>query len=173
MARLASESIHTDYSPRYQFTYVTYSRTLLSRTRLFRSTANPEVKIWSLLKHETMTTGNKIMWKRGEIAPKEQFLLFSTLLYIYISNFRGHIPYIFVKCGCSIYCFPHSLNSDMSRYGYFDVFSESLGIRDNESRLYYSIQWSCLQTRKAVVIMRRRLGRFRHSLLTLCDKSPF
>ena len=32
-------------------------------------------------KHETMTTGNKIMWKRGEIAPKEQFLLFSTLFY--------------------------------------------------------------------------------------------
>ena len=26
------------------------------------------------------------MWKRGEISPKEQFLLFSTLLYIYISN---------------------------------------------------------------------------------------
>ena len=24
------------------------------------------------------------MWKRGEIAPKEQFLLFSTLFYIYI-----------------------------------------------------------------------------------------
>ena len=26
------------------------------------------------------------MWKRGEIAPKEQFLLFSTLFYIYTSN---------------------------------------------------------------------------------------
>ena len=39
--------------------------------------------------------GNKIMWKRGEIAPKEQFLLFSTLfyIYIYISNLgqRGEI----------------------------------------------------------------------------------
>ena len=60
------------------------------------------------------------MWKRGEIAPKEQFLLFSTLLYIYIyiSNFRSQITYPFVKYGCSIYSFPHSLNSDMSRYGY-------------------------------------------------------
>ena len=76
------------------------------------------------------------MWKRGEIAPKEQFLLFSTLFYIYISNFRSQITYSFVKCGCSIYCFPHSLNSDMSKYGYLEVFSESLGIRDNESRLY-------------------------------------
>ena len=57
------------------------------------------------------------MLKRGEIAPKEQFLLFSTLFYIYISNFRSQITYSFVKCGCSIYCFPHSLNSDMSKYG--------------------------------------------------------
>ena len=66
-----------------------------------------------------MTTGNKKMWKRGEIPPQEQFLLFSTL---YISNFRSQITYSFVKCDCSIYCFPHSLNSDMSRYGYLEVF---------------------------------------------------
>ena len=61
------------------------------------------------------------MWKRGEIAPKEQFLLFSILFYIYISNFRSQITYSLVKCGCSIYCFPHSLNSDMSKYGYLGV----------------------------------------------------
>ena len=63
------------------------------------------------------------MWKRGEIAPKEQFLLLFTLFYIhvYIFNFRSQITYSFVKCGCSIY-FPHSLNSDMSRYGYLEVF---------------------------------------------------
>ena len=84
-----------------------------------------------------MTTGNKIMWKRGEIAPKEQFLLFSTLFNIYISNFRSQITYSFLKSGCSIHCFPHSLNSDMSRYGYLEVFQWALGIRDNESRLYW------------------------------------
>ena len=53
---------------------------------------------------------------------EEQFLLFSTLFYIYFSNFRSQITYSFVKCGCSIYCFPHSLNSDMSKYGYLEVF---------------------------------------------------
>ena len=37
------------------------------------------------------------MWKRGEIAPKEQFLLFSILFYIYISNFRSQITYSFVN----------------------------------------------------------------------------
>ena len=76
------------------------------------------------------------MWKRGEIAPKEQFLLFSTLFYIYISNFSSQITYSFVKSGCSIYCFPHSLNSDMSSTDISKCFSESLEIRDNESRLY-------------------------------------
>ena len=101
-----------------------YSRTSLSRTRFFRNTAYLEVKIWSLFLHETITRGNKIMWKRGEIAHKEQFLLFSTLLYIYISHFRSQITYSLVKCGCSIsiYCFPQFLNSDMSRYGYLEVF---------------------------------------------------
>ena len=67
------------------------------------------------------------MWKRGE-----QFLLFSTLFYMYISNLRSQITYSFVKCDCSIDCFPHSLNSDMSWYGYL-CFSELFGIRDNES----------------------------------------
>ena len=109
-------------SPHISPNVMKYSRTSLSRTRLFRITAYLEVNIWSLFYHGTMTKGNKIMWKRGEIAPKEQFLLFSTLFYIYISNFRSQITYSFVKCCSSIYCFTHSLNSDMSRYGYLEVF---------------------------------------------------
>ena len=81
-----------------------------------------------------MTTGNKIVWKRGEIAP-----LFHIILYIYI--------YIFLTSGVKLHI--HLLNvivqfiafltfstlicrgTDISKY-----FSESLGIRDNESRLY-------------------------------------
>ena len=57
------------------------------------------------------------MWKGGEIAPKEHYIY----IYIYISNFRGQITYSIVQRGCSIYCFPHSFNSDMSRYGYLEV----------------------------------------------------
>ena len=113
-----------------------YSRTSLSRTRLFRITAYLEVKIWSLFLHETMTTGYKIMWKRGEIAPKEQFLLFSTLFYIYISNFRSQITYPFVKYVVQFIVFLTlstliCRGTDISK-----CFSESLGIRDNESLLY-------------------------------------
>ena len=76
------------------------------------------------------------MWKRGEIAPKEQFLLFSTLFHIYISNFRSQITYSFVKCVVQFIVF-----RTLSALIYRDTdiskcFSESLGIRDNESRLY-------------------------------------
>ena len=69
----------------------------------------------------------------GAISP-----LFHIILYL-ISNFRSQFTYSFVKCGCLIYCFPHSLNSDMSRNGISKCFSESLGIRDNESRLYFIV----------------------------------
>ena len=80
------------------------------------------------------------MWKRGEIAPEEQFLLFSTLFYIYISNFRSQITYSFVKCGCSnvvvqfiVFLTLSTLicrSTDISK-----CFSESLGIRDNGNQL--------------------------------------
>ena len=66
------------------------------------------------------------MWKRGEIAPKEQFLLFSTLFYIYISNFGSQ--FIVFLTLSTLIC----RGTDISKYMYF---RESLGIRDNESRL--------------------------------------
>ena len=111
-----------------------YSQTSLSRTHLFRITAF-EVKIWSLFEHETMKTGNKIMRKRGEIAPKEQFLLFSTLFCIYISNFRSQITNsLSVGVQFIVLLTLSTLigrGTDISK-----CFSESLGIRDKESRLY-------------------------------------
>ena len=58
-----------------------YSWLSLSRPRLSRMTAYLKVKILSLPKHENVTTSKKILWKRGEIAPKEQFLHFSTIFF--------------------------------------------------------------------------------------------
>ena len=100
------------------------------------------------------------MWKRGEIAPQEQFLLFSTLFYIYISNFRSYAVqlsnfsffphyfiYIFLTLGVKLLI--HLLNvvvqfiilltlstlicrgTNISK-----CFSEFFEIRDNETRLY-------------------------------------
>ena len=107
----------------------------LSQPPLSRITAYLEVEIWSLPKHENLITGKKILWKRGEIAPKSNFSSFPQY-FQYISNFKSPITHIFVKCGCSNYFFLNSANlicrgTDISKY-----FRESLGIRDNESRLY-------------------------------------
>ena len=77
------------------------------------------------------------MWKREEIAPKEQFLLFSTLFSAYLYFQESH--YIFV-CEIGLFDLSFFLNSanlicrdtDISKY-----FRGSLGLRDNESRLYF------------------------------------
>ena len=76
------------------------------------------------------------MWKKGEIAPKEQFL-FSTLFDIYIFLTFGvklHIHLLNVVVQFIVFLTLATLicrGTDISKY-----FSESLGIRDNESRLY-------------------------------------
>ena len=51
------------------------------------------MKIWFLFQHANQTTGNKILQKRSEIAPKEQFLLFSTIFlkYLLASGVKLHI----------------------------------------------------------------------------------
>ena len=82
-----------------------YSRLSLSRLRLFRMTANLEMKIWCLFKHETLTTSNKIMWKR-----RSNFSSFPHY-FQYISNFRSQITYSFMKCGCSVFSL-HFCKSD-------------------------------------------------------------
>ena len=76
------------------------------------------------------------MWKRGEIAPKEQFLLFSTLLYIYIltSGVKLHVHLSNVVVQFIVFLTLSTLicrGTDISKY-----FSDTLDIRDNESRLY-------------------------------------
>ena len=58
------------------------------------------MKIWSLPKDKNLTIGNKILWKRGEIAPSSFPQYFQCIL-----NFKCPITYTFVKCGCSIYFF--------------------------------------------------------------------
>ena len=87
-----------------------------------------------------MTTSNKIMWKRGEIAPKEQFLLFSTSLYIVFltSGVKLHIHLLNVVVQFIVFLTLSTLicrGTDISK-----CFSEFLGIRDNESRLYIFVE---------------------------------
>ena len=116
---------------------IIYSTSLISNNHLTRVTACLEVKIWSLFLHGNLTTGNKILWKRGEIAPKEQVFLFSTVFFQYISNFGKQITCSFVKCGCSIYFILNSANLICQDTNIWKYFRESCRLRDNESRLYF------------------------------------
>ena len=76
------------------------------------------------------------MWKRGEIAHQEQFLLFSTLfIYIFLtSGVKLHIHLLNVVVHFIVFFTLSTLvcrSTDILK-----CFSESLGIRDNGSRQY-------------------------------------
>ena len=67
-----------------------YSWLSLSRTRLFRITAYLEVKIWSLPKHENLTTGKKYCGKEEKLFQRSNFSSFPQY-FQYISNFKSPI----------------------------------------------------------------------------------
>ena len=77
------------------------------------------------------------MWKRGEIAPEEQFLLFSTLFLFLIFGVKLHIHLLNVVVQFIVFLTLSALicrGTDIPK-----CFSKSLGIRDNESRLYMKL----------------------------------
>ena len=107
-----------------------YSRTSLSRTRLFRITAYLEVKIWSLFYHETMKTGNKIIL-RSNFSSFPHYFMYRIFL---TSGVKLHIHLLNVVVQFIVFLALSTLicrGTDISK-----CFSESLGIRDNESRMY-------------------------------------
>ena len=108
-----------------------------SLTHLSRITAYLKVKIWSQPKYENLTTDKKkYCGKEEKLLLRSNFSSFPQY-FQYISNFKS--THIFVKCGCSNYFF---LNSANLIYRGTDIlklhFGESLGIQDNESRLYFT-----------------------------------
>ena len=97
---------------------IKYSRTSLSRTRLFR-----DYRLSRSENQVPVLTWNYDNRQQHNVEKRSNFSSFPHyFIYIYISNFRSQITHSFVKCDCSIYCFPHSLNSDMLRYGHLEVF---------------------------------------------------
>ena len=116
--------------------YDNYSGLSLSRPRLYRITAYIEVKIWSLFHHGNLSTGNKILWKRGEIRSN-------------YSSFQQYFPYISnsgVKLGINllnvvvrIIVFLNFANLICRGTNISNSLRESIGLRDNESRLYLYI----------------------------------
>ena len=110
-----------------------YSWLSLSWTRLSWITAYLEVKICSLPKHKNLTTCKKYCGK------EEKLLLSSFPQYFqYISNLKGPITHIFVKCGYRI-SFYSILQIWYVEVRIYRSISESFGIRDNESQLYIDL----------------------------------
>ena len=112
-----------------------YSWLSLSRTRLSRITTYLEVKILSLPKHENLTTSKKYCGKEEKLLLRSNFSSFPQY-FRYISNVKSPITYKFVKYGCLNYFFLKSENLICQGTDISKCFRESLGIRDNESRLY-------------------------------------
>ena len=113
------------------------STSLISNNRLSRSE--------NLIPALTWKSNNrwKYCGKEEKLLPRSNFSSFPQY-FQYISNFKSPITYKFVKCGCSNYVFLKSANlicrsTDISKF-----FRESLGIRDNESRLYIPTLAGCM-----------------------------
>ena len=105
------------------------NRLSLSRLRLSRITAF----IWSLL--NTKIEQNVIKYCRNEEKFTGVYIIFLIFaqgaispLFINIFNIsilRSQFTYSFVKCGCSIFFFPQFCKSDISIYGYLEVFQRA------------------------------------------------
>ena len=111
----------------------------LSRPGLSRITAYLEVKIWSLTKRKNLTTGEKYCGKEEKLHLRSNF----SSIQQYISNIsltpRVQLHINLLNVLNRIIIFLNSANlicrsTDISKY-----FRESLGIRDNESRLYLNV----------------------------------
>ena len=100
--------------------------------------------------HENLTTDGKYCRKEEKLLLRSNFSSFPQY-FQYISNFKSPITYQFVKCGLSNYFFLNSANlicrtTDISKY-----FRESLGVRDNESRLYLILFCVCFVAQPPVL----------------------
>ena len=115
-----------------EITCAIYSQLSLSRPRLSRITAHLEVKIWSLFKHRDLPTGNKILWKRREIAPRSNFSSFPQY-FQYISNLGVKLIFILLKLAVRLIFFLSSANLICRSTAISKCFIKSLGFRDHES----------------------------------------
>ena len=76
-----------------------------------------ETEILSLFLHANLVTGNKLLWIKEEIAPKKKFLPFPQ----YCSGCLISGVRLYFHLGKMDFC-PHFCKSDMSKFGYLEVF---------------------------------------------------
>ena len=107
-----------------------YSWLSLSRPRLSRITAYLEVKIWSLPKHENLTTGKKYCGKEEKLLLRSNFSSFPQY-FQYTSNFKNLILHIYLLNMVNRIIFPSIL-----QMGYVEV---RISRRISESPLKFKI----------------------------------
>ena len=105
-----------------------YSRLSLSRPRISRITAYLEVKIWSLPKHENLTTGNKYCGKEEKLLLRSNFSSFRNIFNISVTS-RVHLHIYLLNVVVRIIFFLNSVTlicrgTDISKF----INRESLGI---------------------------------------------
>ena len=98
--RVKSLECHIQYNDYLKLEYLIHTSWI---------TAYLEVEIWSLPKHENLTTGKKYCGKEEKLLLRSNFSSFPQY-FQYISNFKSPITHIFVKCGCLNYFFLNSAN---------------------------------------------------------------
>ena len=98
-----------------------YSRLSLSRTRLSRIIAYLEVKSGPCFNTEIYQQAIKYCGKEEKLLLRSNFSSFPQY-FQYISCLGVKLHVHSVKGGCSIICFPQFRKSDMSKYGYLEVF---------------------------------------------------
>ena len=112
-----------------------YSRLLVSPLRLSGITAYLEVKFWSLFWHRNLTTGKYIVDNRRHCSSEAISPLFHNSFYRYILckgvKLHMNLGYFVVR-----FFFLNSGNLICRSTDISMNFRESLGVRDNESRLY-------------------------------------
>ena len=116
---------------------IVISNSLISNNRLSRSENLVPVLT------QRSTKGNKILCKRGEIAP------YFPQYFQYISNLGVKLHIHSVKGGCSINCFPQFRKSDISKYWYLEVFHRApWSSRKRESTVF--VIRSCIRIKGKV-----------------------
>ena len=104
-----SRTLHTHYR------HAIYSRLSLSRTRLSRITV---LEVKNLVPVLTQRSTNR----QQNIVEKGRSNFSFSQYFQYISNLGVKLKIHSVKCGCCINCFPQFRKSDMSKYGYLEIF---------------------------------------------------
>ena len=102
------------------------SNSLISNNRLSRSENLVPAKTWKSNKSKKYCGKEEKLLLRSNISFFSQYFRCTR-----ISNIKSPITYKFVKCGCSNNFFPQFWKSDMSRYGYPEVFQRVLGFRES------------------------------------------